>query len=123
MTRASWEHREYHNETHLAATSIAAMPVHRNKQEDIPWQEALIRSGKIKPLISYDPSVGIDKNDQQKQRSRHDTWNMRHARNTCSTHNTGELTSSNRDTVPRQKDKREQQQQQQQNTMLFWWIS
>jgi len=73
MTRALGERREYHDETHLATTiivagaSIAATPVRRNRQEAIPRQEASNRSGKIKPLISYDASVGIDKNDQQKQ--------------------------------------------------------
>jgi hypothetical protein len=51
----------------VAGASIAATTVRRNKQEDIPRQEASSRSGKIKPLISYDASVGIDKNDQQKQ--------------------------------------------------------
>jgi hypothetical protein len=51
----------------VAGASIAAMPVRRNKQEDILQQEALSRSRKIKPLISYNASVGIDKNDQQKQ--------------------------------------------------------
>jgi hypothetical protein len=65
----------------------------------------------------------INKNKQQKQRSRHDTWNTHHTRDTGTMHNAGKLTSSDRDTVPRQQDKREQQQQQQQNTMLFWWIS
>jgi hypothetical protein len=71
--RADKHRREYHNETHLATTiivagvSIAATPVCQNKQEDIPRQEALSRLGKIKPLISYDASVGINKNDQQKQ--------------------------------------------------------
>ena len=49
--------------------SIAATPVRRNRQEAIPRQEASNRSGKIKPLISYDASVGIDKNDQQKTSS------------------------------------------------------
>jgi hypothetical protein len=61
----------------------------------------------------------INKNKQLKQRSHHDTWNTRHVRDTRSMHNAGELTSSSRDTVPRQQDKREQRRQQQQNTMLF----
>jgi hypothetical protein len=47
--------------------SIAATPVRRNKQKAIPQQEASSRLGKIKPLISYDASVGINKNNQQKQ--------------------------------------------------------
>jgi hypothetical protein len=51
----------------IAGASIAATPVRRNKQEAIPRQEATSRLGKIKPLISYDGSVGINKNDQQKQ--------------------------------------------------------
>jgi hypothetical protein len=51
----------------VAGTSIAATPVHRNKQEAIPQQKASSRSSRIKPLISYNASVGINKNDQQKQ--------------------------------------------------------
>jgi hypothetical protein len=46
----------------------------------------------------------INKNKQQKQRSRHDAWNTRHARDIRSTHNAAESTSSDRDTVPRQQD-------------------
>jgi hypothetical protein len=51
------------------------------------------------PLISYNASVGINKNKQQKQRSRHDTWNMHHLPDTCSTHNADKLTGSNKETI------------------------
>ncbi len=86
-TRELWGHPEYHGKTHLATTiivagaSIAAMPVRWNKQEDIPWQEASSRSGKIKPLISYKASVGSDKNDQQKQAAKtaQPPWHVEHA--------------------------------------------
>ncbi len=91
-TRASWERCEYNDETHLATTiivagaSIAATPVRWNKQEDIPQQEALNRSGKIKPLIFYDASIGIDKNDQQKTSSTNSAATM--TRGTRITHAT-----------------------------------
>ncbi len=86
MTRASWGHCEYHDETHLAMTiiiagvSIVATPVRWNKQEDIPWQEALSRSGKIKPLISYDASARTDKNNQQTQTAKtaQPPWHVEH---------------------------------------------
>jgi hypothetical protein len=91
-TRASWERCEHHHKTYVAKTiivagvSIAATPVRQNKQEDIPWQEASSRSGKIKPLISYDASVGIDKNDQQKQAAKtaQPPWHVEHA--SCARH-------------------------------------
>jgi hypothetical protein len=67
------------------------------------------------PLISYNTIVRINenKNKQQKQAQPHDTWNTRHARNTCSTNSASESTGSVRDTILRQQDKRERQQQQQ----------
>jgi hypothetical protein len=51
----------------VAGAPIAATPVCQNKQEAFPQQEASGRSSKIMPLISYDVSVGINKNNQQKQ--------------------------------------------------------
>ena len=80
------------------------------------------RSGKFMPLISYNASVGINKNSknkQQKQRSHHDTWNTCHAWNTHSTNGAGKSTGSIRDTIPRQQDKNKRQQEQQQIPYYF----
>ncbi len=64
------------------------------------------------PLISYDAIVRIskNKNKQQKQAQPHDTWNVRHTRDTHSTNSANESTGSVRDTIPRQQDEREGQQ-------------
>ncbi len=54
---------------------------------------------------SANKSVGIDKKQEAKtssknKRSRRDTWNARHARNTCSTNSASKSPGSVRDTVP-----------------------
>jgi hypothetical protein len=77
------------------------------------------------PLISYNASVGFNKKaktNSKNKRSRHDTWNARHPRDTRSTNSASELTSSVRYTIPRQQDERKRQQQQQHHIILVGFL-
>ncbi len=125
-TRKSWQHREYHDETHCATTIIVAVAsspqllyletnrrpfLDRKTRADLantcPWSPTTQSSGSTKTKTS-----------SKNKRSRRDTWNAHHARDTRSTNSASELASSVRDTVLTKQSKRKGWQQQ----IPSWWI-
>ncbi len=110
-TRVLWGRREYHDKTHFTTTiivAVASLPqllcvkINRrpfldrkpwaDRANSCPWSHTMRASGSTKKANT----------SSKNKHSHHDTWNVHHARNTCSMNSASESTGSVRDTIPRQ---------------------
>jgi hypothetical protein len=81
VMRGLWVSRRnsLHDDDYRRSGVIAATPVHRNKQEALPWQEASSKLGKYMPLISYDAIVRINESKNKQQKQAQPPWHVERA--------------------------------------------